>query len=841
MTRKEIFLANHDYCNVHGQPLVVLESDNGDLYVNLKDIRRTGFAIYRTDTFSPVLVDSRQIEKEFELHLLSEAKNYILTNRVACLDEEKILKTIERCKSKLLGDNARNSFGTGRSVAQASGNITITSSVRPPLENHAGNFCMEPEPTPSRPPKSLPNNFTATHTQRGKRENNSKYNNNYTNANTHSKADSDLNSSNSSETKTYRRPRNDSQSVNKSPNSPRDVKEKLPRISFEQGNAYDVLVSFKEKDAVYWVQDKNHANDLEDVILKVNDLVDDLDPVNPQQGQLVVADYEGMWNRGRVMNAEPLIVHFVDYGNKSGIDLVKPLPDCVKTIPALAARITLSNSTQELSEGTDLKIKIKKKYEDGTYLVDVLNSTSKIDDNTSKIDEKPSSSKFVENDLSVLTKPAPDVKTHMDMPKRQDISKQQDPPKQPDVRAEQKIYFDIPKSKRELCNADKVMMVDIEDNAFLVRTRECALKSKEITEYIKNLDKSALVLTNVKVGQLVLCSKDGFAGLFRAVVLNKENDSIVTVKYIDFPGEDDLSIKSLRNVDEFLANEPSTVMKTPEYKYLEELTEKGVEYLLTICQNKQKFTVILTENTFDLQSDDGSLLSDTLENLNAPKPPIETLIVEKSTKLVTSTPMKTEERTAKVAELEPTTAKNNKILYDDMNWIEISPGTHTLMCYCLQEVDNITFLSSTDEVIGHLETVSSASPTNNDPYQPEVTEMCLVSFKGPDDDEPSWNRAVVLSVDESGYLVNFVDFGNQEVVQSQDIRNMPIHLKKVPILGITCECVGLPKKPEILERLKELLPGGSQVEVVVKEFVDLKYQIEIPELYQQLKAEKLFN
>lgn len=37
-----------------------------------------------------------QINKEFELHLLSEAKNYILKNRVSSIDEEQILQTIER-------------------------------------------------------------------------------------------------------------------------------------------------------------------------------------------------------------------------------------------------------------------------------------------------------------------------------------------------------------------------------------------------------------------------------------------------------------------------------------------------------------------------------------------------------------------------------------------------------------------------------------------------------------------------------------------------------------------------------------------------------------------------
>lgn len=96
----------------------------------------------------------------------------------------------------------------------------------------------------------------------------------------------------------------------------------------------------------------------------------------------------------------------------------------------------------------------------------------------------------------------------------------------------------------------------------------------------------------MNVGQLVLSSKDGFAGLFRAVVVKQDNSLIVTVKYIDFPGEADLSVKSLRNVDEFLAAEPATILITPEFKCLENLTEQATEYILTICQNKEKFKLV---------------------------------------------------------------------------------------------------------------------------------------------------------------------------------------------------------------------------------------------------------
>lgn len=54
----------------------------------------------------------------------------------------------------------------------------------------------------------------------------------------------------------------------------------------------------------------------------------------------------------------------------------------------------------------------------------------------------------------------------------------------------QKSYFIIPKPMIALQDGDVVMLVDVEENKFLVRTKECALKSKAITDYIKNLDKT---------------------------------------------------------------------------------------------------------------------------------------------------------------------------------------------------------------------------------------------------------------------------------------------------------------------------------------------------------------
>ncbi|KAJ8983119.1 hypothetical protein NQ317_001863 [Molorchus minor] len=133
-------------------------------------------------------------------------------------------------------------------------------------------------------------------------------------------------------------------------------------------------------------------------------------------------------------------------------------------------------------------------------------------------------------------------------------------------------------------------------------------------------------------------------------------------------------------------------------------------------------------------------------------------------------------------------------------------------------------IGSTEDIISHFEAITGLEVEDNVPYKSEELEMCLVLFKGPDDDEANWFRATVLSVEDDGYEVVFIDFGNQEKVKRSDL-------------------IGIPHKPEIVKHLKELLPEGEQVDVIVKGLGangHHKYQIEIPSLYKALKVEGLY-
>lgn len=45
------------YVDVHGRPLAVVRDDMNEIYVPLREIRRTGFEIFRQDNFNVSLSD----------------------------------------------------------------------------------------------------------------------------------------------------------------------------------------------------------------------------------------------------------------------------------------------------------------------------------------------------------------------------------------------------------------------------------------------------------------------------------------------------------------------------------------------------------------------------------------------------------------------------------------------------------------------------------------------------------------------------------------------------------------------------------------------------------------
>lgn len=99
-------------------------------------------------------------------------------------------------------------------------------------------------------------------------------------------------------------------------------------------------------------------------------------------------------------------------------------------------------------------------------------------------------------------------------------------------------------------------------------------------------------MNSVKEGQLVLCSKEAHSGLCRSVVMDVKQSNVVSVKYVDYFGEDVLTVKSLRNVDEYLAKQPAALLVSPEIPYLEHLDIVATNFITELIGRKEKAIVV---------------------------------------------------------------------------------------------------------------------------------------------------------------------------------------------------------------------------------------------------------
>ncbi|CAH1111312.1 unnamed protein product [Psylliodes chrysocephalus] len=953
------------YVNVFGDPIEVAIDNNDEVYVSLNDVKMTGFSIFKRTEYDMLRNMDRKIivAKEFDLFMLSQASEYLLDRMITFINNEDIVETISRCRSKLglelpspkiFQQRPRHSIGNPynnnisirvenqephqRNINFRTDSFNSRPSVdgfnnRPPTDGFnnrpstdgfnnrpstdgfnsnrkPGSFnnrqstdgfnshrrndgfnslqssdgfnnqrsgghdsrqqnrggggnrdaasrsksrnrstnsrtsFTDDTAAQMRPPKNLPSNFTPTHTQRTATQENFK--SRRTNEPSEFWDNDKKPENKQQEQKRFKnfdtQSQTSSTSSGKKPNFLKRMEtvETIEKVNLEIGETYTVRVTDLEKENICWVQEIESSKNIDELLLELDDIAAEAETIsNVTQGQLALADYEGAWCRCRVMITDPLNVLFIDYGNRANVTEVKTLPPKFKKTPALACRLSFKSAGSiQLENEMELKVKVKQKYDDDTCVVDIVQQ-SRVEDEkkeTPKTESPPAAREPAKQQQEVVKEPA----------------KQQEPVEETSVK--EKHYFTIPEPLTEIQNGDKVLLSDLVGNKFAVKTKECASKSKEILEYIKSLNKCELMLTSVKESQLVLCSKDGMPNLCRGVVKKKVSPTIVTVKYLDYSGEDQLSVKSLRNIDDRLAREPCTLLYTPELPVISSLTDKSLNYLEGLFEKKEKAVVVINEDRdFDLQMDDKSLLSEKLLLLEKPPKKEES---KPDSGPVTSTPNKpkteeiekpknqTEEKKIATPKKEDTPASKNEepVTYDDMPFIEAKVGTTGgYVCYNITDVTELTLISMNEEVLTQFETVSVLEPEDDVPFEPENMNMCLVLYKSPEEEDATWYRAVVLDKEAAGYAVSMVDFGTQATIKSKDIRKFPRNLKDIPIMGILCSLKDVPNDEKCNARIKELLPEGQEVKAKVLEFLvdEIKYVIDIPEITETLKKEGL--
>jgi len=116
--------------------------------------------------------------------------------------------------------------------------------------------------------------------------------------------------------------------------------------------------------------------------------------------------------------------------------------------------------------------------------------------------------------------------------------------------------------------------------------------------------------------------------------------------------------------------------------------------------------------------------------------------------------------------------------------VEPSKSSDTFSVRVTEFVDCNHFFLQTPEASIELEKIdeilSKLDLDKQNPFTPKIGELCLSKFT----QDNNWYRGKCIQIDKekNTFLIVYIDFGNREVVKSDNIRKIDEKLTKIPIL-----------------------------------------------------------
>ncbi|XP_066142452.1 tudor domain-containing protein 1-like isoform X2 [Euwallacea fornicatus] len=848
------------YVDIHGKPVDVLQGEDGKLFISLDDAANCGFNIYPKATYESVGIPKELEMQVLENYLVDQGIKYIL-NFKKTFNEDEMLGMIERVRKRLQNKQERSSGGS-RVVQNAHNknfSITVKTDVpRPNLENDQAEsqlvraqcstesrYSEEPRPGPPTEHDTPGQGWTqnnqcgqlANTRMRKPRSFDNLVNNDLKSkpATKDEVVEKRKEMSSTTATAISSKPKECQDSSSKpeveaivEKSSKPEVRSRLhdgsnsggfrmpplylERLTLNQGSSYKVKVSYvkQEKTGIFHGQLLEKDALIEEILLDLNQSHGTQpDLVMPYRNVLCMALYEGIWYRAVVLQTRPsgtILAELLDYGNKENIlTPIKELPEKWKKVPAQAVRFALDQNYQnvQLKIDDEVGVLVMKHYEDNTHLVEISeNAGGHISAETLKEEPQP---KISNTPVAEPTK----------------ISSSESAP----ACEPEECFTELPPPFGVKLNpGESVMIVNITNGKLILRNKECGAVCKRIYGYISQLEKKPI--SSPKVGQLVLCCNDFISGLHRAVIKGIVDD-VAEVEFLEYYYRDNLSIKSLRNVDSTLADIPRGTIEF-DYPSLSEITKEGEDMLATLIQQKKKVLTIQVNDEIDVLIPVEKDQSVSLKEI----------ILGRTKKKEVDLLLPAQESSVPVAK--SAVQENNnvsagiRIKFDDMSYVEIKEGTNTYCCYCCTG-SGVTIMPVDDDALKHIETLGIIEPTDNTPYDVEEFHMCLATY------EEVWYRAIVTEKKGNKREVMFVDYGNTEEVDVSHIRQLPERLKDVPIMGCNATFHGIPEDPKVHRRLQELVTdaGFYNINVISNCPEDMTCMIEIPDIYSTLRSEGL--
>lgn len=240
---------------------------------------------------------------------------------------------------------------------------------------------------------------------------------------------------------------------------------------------------------------------------------------------------------------------------------------------------------------------------------------------------------------------------------------------------------------------------------------------------------------------MVIAPREMGSSIMLRAELKNIIDTTFHVKFIDIVGEVEIPKIYVRNVDSFLAEQGSTLIKK-EFKNLAKyLNDKEiVEFLDKLLFEKVKFIVFL-DNGFDLATENGEMLSDVLNTMYN-----DNIIKVAKKQAAQTVPMTLAEEkifkkmTENISLVKKVPQQSSRVFFSNMDSVKLKLGINDCFCYSYTPPNQITLLSLEDQEVEWLTTVGSVTVNDNEPYMALEGEMCLALFKDPDDSEGNNKR-----------------------------------------------------------------------------------------------------
>lgn len=174
--------------------------------------------------------------------------------------------------------------------------------------------------------------------------------------------------------------------------------------------------------------------------------------------------------------------------------------------------------------------------------------------------------------------------------------------------------------------------------------------------------------------------------------------------------------------------------------------------------------------------------------------------------------------------------------YEDCDFVQLSTGEvnviitsvvtpEAIFCH-IADSNNSTALANLNNDIS---SYCMNSSFNN--YYPVCGEICLARYS----DDGLWYRAVPLKIIRGKLQVIFLDFGNVEILDFEDTRQMIPRFMELPIQAVHCMLSGIASQnwnAEVIEELLKILPQKEELKVKVLEKIqknnDVIYILDIP-------------